>query len=61
MNLGKYDFFPAASGKGNVVAYLQASPEACVTTSPLCDHRYKQRYIDHYAHCYAHRDAHRYI
>jgi len=23
MNLGKYDFFPALSGKGNVVAYLQ--------------------------------------
>jgi len=23
MNLGKFDFFPAASGKGNVVAYLQ--------------------------------------
>ena len=24
MNLGKYDFFPSASGKGNAVAYLQA-------------------------------------
>lgn len=24
MNLGKYDFFPEASGKGNAVAYLQA-------------------------------------
>lgn len=23
MNLGKYDFFPAKSGKGNVVQYLQ--------------------------------------
>lgn len=23
MNLGKFDFFPSASGKGNVVAYLQ--------------------------------------
>eukprot|EP00966_Prymnesium_polylepis_P069288 1610181-Prymnesium_polylepis.1 len=23
MNLGKFDFFPAASGKGNVVQYLQ--------------------------------------
>ena len=23
MNLGKYDFFPRLSGKGNVVAYLQ--------------------------------------
>eukprot|EP00928_Gymnodinium_smaydae_P037362 TRINITY_DN25951_c0_g3_i1.p1 TRINITY_DN25951_c0_g3~~TRINITY_DN25951_c0_g3_i1.p1 ORF type:complete len:323 (-),score=58.29 TRINITY_DN25951_c0_g3_i1:216-1184(-) len=23
MNLGKFDFFPAATGKGNVVAYLQ--------------------------------------
>lgn len=34
MNLGKYDFFPAASGKGNAVAYLQAkwgvpSDESC--------------------------------
>ena len=33
MNLGKYDFFPAASGKGNVVAYLQQkwglAPEEC--------------------------------
>ena len=24
MNLGKFDFFPAESGKGNVVAYLQS-------------------------------------
>ena len=23
MNLGKFDFFPALSGKGNVVSYLQ--------------------------------------
>ena len=34
MNLGKYDFFPAASGKGNAVAYLQdkfgvAPEESC--------------------------------
>lgn len=33
MNLGKYDFFPAASGKGNVVAYLQRkfgfAPDEC--------------------------------
>jgi len=33
MNLGKYDFFPAASGKGNAVAYLQAkwgvAPDEC--------------------------------
>ena len=34
MNLGKYDFFPRASGKGNAVAYLQRqyglAPEECV-------------------------------
>ena len=34
MNLGKYDFFPKASGKGNSVAYLQGkhglAPEECV-------------------------------
>lgn len=34
MNLGKFDFFPASSGKGNAVAYLQAefnvAPEECV-------------------------------
>uniref|UniRef100_A0A7S2CXT3 Sucrose phosphatase-like domain-containing protein n=1 Tax=Haptolina brevifila TaxID=156173 RepID=A0A7S2CXT3_9EUKA len=33
MNLGKFDFFPAASGKGNVVKYLQehfsVSPDEC--------------------------------
>ncbi|KAL1528441.1 hypothetical protein AB1Y20_009788 [Prymnesium parvum] len=33
MNLGKYDFFPRASGKGNAVAYLQEkwglAPEEC--------------------------------
>lgn len=33
MNLGKYDFFPSISGKGNAVAYLQAkfgvAPEEC--------------------------------
>merc|ERR1712070_1370787 len=33
MNLGKYDFYPAESGKGNVVTYLQAkygvAPEEC--------------------------------
>lgn len=34
MNLGKYDFYPRASGKGNAVAYLQRryglAPEQCV-------------------------------
>lgn len=34
MNLGKFDFFPKASGKGNAVAYLQRqyglAPEECV-------------------------------
>ena len=33
MNLGKYDFYPRASGKGNVVAYLQekfgVTPDEC--------------------------------
>ena len=33
MNLGKYDFYPSKSGKGNVVAYLQhkfgVTPDEC--------------------------------
>ena len=33
MNLGKFDFYPSLSGKGNVVAYLQAkfgvAPDEC--------------------------------
>jgi hypothetical protein len=34
MNLGKYDFFPAGSGKGNAVRYLQQQWGACPSPPP---------------------------
>ena len=33
MNLGRYDFYPAACGKGNAVRYIQVRPLLCVRST----------------------------